>query len=87
MSNVLPEVTFHLNGSKKTEKYFLNANGKLHRENGPAEISYYESGGKEDEHYYINGVLHRLDGPAFISYHGNGKIKREAYYINGKCLS
>ena len=41
------------NGNTRYEVYYLN--GKPHRENGPAYISYYENGNIDYEHYLING--------------------------------
>jgi len=79
---------------------WLNLDGKLHREDGPAvECS------NGDKYYYINDKLHREDGPAKEyangdkSFYINGKHHREdgpaiewrngykCYYINGKCLT
>ena len=58
---------------------YCNAQGKLHREYGPALI---HTGGHRA--WYQNGLLHRLDGPAiecadgFRSWHINGKPLTEA---------
>jgi hypothetical protein len=55
----------------------------LHREDGPAYISYNTDGSIEWEFWYINGVLHREDGPAYIRYNKDGSIRYEEWYING----
>ncbi len=57
-------------------------NGKLHREDGPAEIWY------EDDYmiyagWHWNGPLHREDGPASVHFERNG-AKYEFWYINGE---
>jgi hypothetical protein len=46
----------------------LKANGKLHREKGPASISLEVETdiGEEDITWYQNGHYHRLDGPAIV---------------------
>lgn len=57
---------------------FWNAQGKLHRENGPAVI--YPDG---SELWFLNNLQHRENGPAverpngFRSWHVNGKLHRE----------
>ena len=52
-----------------------NANGQLHREDGPA-VEYANG----DKYWYINGKFHREDGPA-IEWANDQK----EWYINGKC--
>ena len=54
----------------------------LHREDGPAVISYYVNGSIEYEEYWYNNKKHRLNGPADIVYDKNGDIQNEWYYIN-----
>jgi hypothetical protein len=55
-------------------RFWRNANGDLHRLDGPAIESVY--GNKQ---WYQNGLLHRLDGPA-VEY-ANG---RKSWFKNGK---
>lgn len=57
---------------------FWTKNGKLHREDGPAFISFCMTG------YYINGNLHREDGPAKIYTGPHSKLKKMEWYINGE---
>ena len=52
-------------------------NGKLHREDGPAEE--WANGNK---FWYLNGKWHREDGPAVECSDGS-----KAYYLNDKLLS
>ena len=63
-------------------KYYLN--GKLHRNDGPAFIGFYNDGLLGLEQYYINGLWYRINGPVIIEYHKNGSIKKEKYYFNSK---
>ena len=51
------ERKYYKNGQLKIECYFKN--NSYHRKNGPAIICYYESGNKEDEYWYENGIPHR----------------------------
>ena len=82
---LLVEKKFTLNKNKfKNIYYYHFYNKKLHRKDGPAEISYYENGNKISlEKYYINGNLHRENGPAIIYYFIDGSIRSKLYYFNG----
>ena len=71
--------TYYNNGKLMKKQYLLD--GKLHREDGPAEIKYYKSGNIWYKKYYINNELHKDDGPACIYYHENGLIMRKQYFI------
>ena len=64
------------NGLYEVENYgtIYYVNGKLHREDGPAEE--YIDG---DKRWRINNKLHRLDGPAIEHINGN-----KFWFINGK---
>ena len=55
----------------------------LHREDGPAVITYRADGSIWGEEWYINGVRHREDGPALIWYYNDGSIWQEEWRING----
>lgn len=61
-------------------------NGRLHREDGPAEIRFYDNGNISHECYYNNGATHRDDGPAKTnySYSSNGAVIQDLYYRHGK---
>lgn len=54
-------------------KYYMNDQGKLHREDSPAMI--FKSGTKL---WYYNGIKHRYDGPAYIGSDGGKR-----WYLNG----
>ena len=62
---------------------YYNQQGQRHREDGPADIWYYNNESIRSEWYYINGRKHREDGPAVIWYNDDGSIHNEGYYING----
>jgi len=55
-------------------KYWENANGERHREDGPA-VEWING----SKHWNINGQLHREDGPAIERFDGT-----KSWWINGK---
>jgi hypothetical protein len=55
-------------------KFWLNEQGNLHREDGPA---FECSNGRKE--WYLNGKLHREDGPAIEFANGD-----KAWYLNGQ---
>lgn len=58
------------------DKYWLNRQQKLHRDDGPAFES--KNGAKL---WYKNGKLHREDGPAIENPNGT-----KSYWLNGKLV-
>lgn len=63
------------------DEYYVG--GKLHRENGPAFVEYYNNGSIKSQSYYIKGKLNRKDnGQTIIDYHINGNKRRECYCLN-----
>jgi hypothetical protein len=54
---------------------FMNKDGLLHREDGPAYIGF-----DGQQSWYKNGKLHRVDGPAIMNSNGN-----RFWYREGKC--
>ena len=72
--------THDLKGGIEKTSYYRGK--KLHREDGPAEIRYYEDGSPETESYYKDGLRHREDGPAWITYFEEGGVAREQYLLN-----
>ncbi len=56
---------------------FWYKDGNLHREDGPAIISW-----NEYQEWYKDGNLHREDGPAYINSDGT-----QIWYINGKDIT
>lgn len=81
------KVVKYFPGTKKiqSKKYFLN--GEFHNKNGPASITYYESGKAYRECYYHHGKIHNENGPAIIFYYEDGSLKKQQYYLNGKLYS
>lgn len=65
-------------GTLWREEWMLN--GKLHREDGPAIISYYTDGGIKEQQWWINDEQHREDGPAVITYYPNGNVNSESWW-------
>jgi hypothetical protein len=72
-------ILLYRDGSINTKFYKLR--GLLHREDGPASISYYPDGLISLEEYYRHGSLHRRDGAAIISYSKLGKINDEIFQV------
>lgn len=62
-------------------EYYLDEEGLLHREDGPAWIEYDPAGDLYLEMYLINGDCHREDGPAVIYYYEEGNNYN--YFLNG----
>jgi|15BtaG_2_1085339.scaffolds.fasta_scaffold02162_4 antitoxin component YwqK of YwqJK toxin-antitoxin module len=56
---------------------------KLHREDGPAIVAFYNNGNVWYEKYFENGHLHRVDGPAEVSYYDTGVKATELYCQKG----
>lgn len=56
---------------------------KLHNENKPSIITYYDNKNIKKEIYCLNHKFHRENGPAHIEYDNNGKIEEETYYYHG----
>jgi antitoxin component YwqK of YwqJK toxin-antitoxin module len=79
---VQPEhkVARRADGTIARESWYLN--GNLHREDGPARISYRHDGTVYSERWYLNDNLHRVDGPAHIVYQPDGTIERERWYLS-----
>jgi hypothetical protein len=73
LGDTAPET--RLEGGTLTEYYredgtklvrWYRFNGRIHREDGPAEINYRSDGSIYCEAYHKNGLIHREDGPAII---------------------
>lgn len=58
--------------------------GKLHREDGPAEIYYTGSGKIKYESWLKNGIGHRENAPAVIIYWEDGTKSKEVWKYNDK---
>jgi antitoxin component YwqK of YwqJK toxin-antitoxin module len=78
---------YYDNGNIYSESHYLGE--KLHREGGPAFVSYdYDTGSiVEVEVYYLDGKLHREDGPAIIYYDEDGNIEYKEYWLNDEELT
>ena len=63
---------------------YYDAEGNLHREDGPAVIEFYTNDQRlHRETWYKHGRKHRLDGPANIQYYHNNVISSKAWYVGG----
>jgi hypothetical protein len=68
--------------SGTTEEMYYRE-GRLHREDGPADVWRSVDGLTTVEKYYREGRLHREDGPALVWCYANGSTM-EQYYRNGE---
>jgi hypothetical protein len=69
----------------KLEKWHVKNHPKiLHREEGPAYISYYHSGDVKKRKWYVGDDLHREDGPAMIIYNKDGSVRQKKWYVHGR---
>ena len=60
------------------------SNDVLHREDGPAFITYDKDGTKKREKWYKDDKIHREDGPAWIEYYENENKKEERWFKDDK---
>ena len=74
---VFDELRYHIEVNTYGTRWYRNAMGQLHRDDGPAVE--WSNGTKS---WYQNGLRHRTDGPA-IEYSDSGKV----WFINGEELS
>lgn len=84
--NNINVISFKKDGSIEKECWYLDS--KLHREDGPAMINYYNYWKKDtssskpcEQYWYKLGKLHRLYEPA-VTYESFGKTIH-AFYLNG----
>lgn len=71
----------HSNGTLRSETW-KNADGQVHRINGPA-LRKWRNGTLTDEDWYVYGDLHRLDGPA-VQRWVRGNLVYEKWYAYGE---
>jgi len=65
-SDIELHTSYYDNGNRWLERYINIKFYKLHREDGPAEITYEVSGEVTSKKWYIEGQLHREDGCAHM---------------------
>ena len=67
------------------EVIFKDEAGRVHRDDGPADIRYYENGNVHIERWHRFDELHRdLDEPAEIFFSEEGEIREQRYFEHGK---
>jgi hypothetical protein len=67
----------------KTEAYY-DADGKFHRLDGPAYVSYYDNGQLYREVWREHGRYKRDDGPCLVNYSVNGVLTEQIWNSNDK---
>jgi len=73
----------HDNGALR-ERCYYDANGHLHREDGPAVESFRKDGRLEYYAWRQHGVLHRNGGPAVEILCRNGLPQHRTWYCHGE---
>jgi hypothetical protein len=63
---------------------WTDAEGRFHKDDGPAVLEYNAHGVAIREMYYCHGDLHRDDGPAHIARSIEGLVIKKTYYDHGK---
>lgn len=68
--------------------------GKLHRDDGPSVVEYYQNGRVESKMWFADDKFHREEGPAVIKYQyistepdKEKKIEQKEYFIEGRSIS
>ena len=85
---MVPKKTIiYYDNSKVISSEYWCVGGRLHREDGPARIWYYEDGRVAYKEWRLNGVLHREDGPVCIRYYEDGSVWYDEWYVDGKHLT
>jgi|15BtaG_2_1085339.scaffolds.fasta_scaffold11627_4 hypothetical protein len=64
-----------------------NAQGMLHKEDGPAYIEFFADGSIRIESWYEEGHRHNITGPASMYYNCKGEVYSRIYALNGTILS
>lgn len=77
------KTTMHDNGLIASKEWH-NAEGQLHREDGPAAVYWNENGTLTSREWRQNGQLHREGGPAQITTYPDGAPKAEMWLNNGQ---
>lgn len=74
-------MVYERNGQTSRELWMLH--GIIHRDGGPAEVTYQAGGNVEEEGWYVNGQRHRLNGPAQTRFDASGSAAFRAYFEHG----
>lgn len=85
MSQTIHERQLDDRGRLQSETWRLN--GRRHRTDGPALITYWPDGTVGYERWRQHGQLHRLDGPAITLYQPDGTVEFEQWWFQGRLLT
>lgn len=75
---------YYKNGSLLAQEF--HEESSLHREDGPAYISYHPNGQISMQQWVINDEYHRVDGPAILNYDITGEVVNEVYCLNDQYI-
>jgi len=68
-----------------TREWFTK--NRRHRDDGPAEICYFENGDIFRKSWYKDDLLHNQAGPAYIRYSDDGRVSMKYYVLWGTDVS
>jgi len=74
------------NGTIKRCRHY-NAQGRLHREDGPAEEGFCKNGTLRYRMWCRQGKDHREDGPALETFRKDGSAETVFYYLDDEKIS
>lgn len=77
---------FYPNGQVSSVEW-RTEDGTLHRENGPASISFHSDGSVSQMEYVLFGYHSRVGAPAITEYDDQGFIWRQEFWQDGKPIS
>jgi hypothetical protein len=77
----IKNVVFTYNDDGKIIKEVWLTDGIIHRDDGPAVVTYYDNNYVKSMEWYLNGKRRRNDrGPTIITRHSNGNIDQERWH-------
>lgn len=81
LRTTIKNVVFTYNDVGQIIKEVWITDGIIHRDDGPAVITYYDNNYVKSMEWYLNGKRRRSDGgPTLITRHSNGNIDREHWH-------
>ena len=80
------EIEYYKGPARNIEYEFWTKNGKIHRLDKPAFITYFNDINKavRSELWYKDGFMHRKRGPAEVRYGRSGALEEEVWWMDGK---
>lgn len=82
--NIKREIRYTNDIQNKKYRETWYRDGKIHRDDKPADIRYWNNGNKSEENWYQDGNMHRENAPAQRGWYENGNKYYESWHYNGK---